>query len=69
MYRKMCLVIIDMQSKWIEATFVPSATSTATIEILRSSLLALIYRLRWYPITYMYFVSKEMETFFKDNDI
>ena len=37
MYGKMCLIIIDAHSKWIEAGFVPSATSAATIELLSNS--------------------------------
>ena len=28
MYGKMCLIVVDAHSKWIEAGFVPSATST-----------------------------------------
>ena len=37
MYGKMCLIMVDTHSKWIEATFVPSATSAATIELLCNS--------------------------------
>jgi len=37
MYGKMCLIIVDAHSKWIEAGFFPLATSAATIELLHNS--------------------------------
>ena len=69
MYRKMCLVIIDMQTKWIEATFVLSATLTATIEILRSSFAHFDLPSTVVTDNMPYFVGKEMESFLKDNGI
>ena len=65
----MCLIIIDAHSKWIEASFVSSATSHATMELLRSS-----FARFGIPSTVVYdnaayFASEDIESFFSRNGI
>ena len=69
MYGKMCLIIVDAHSKWIEAGFVPSATSAATIELLRNSFACLGLPSSVVTDNAPYFVSKEIGYFFKQNGI
>ena len=66
---RMCLVVIDAHSKWIEVFPVPSATSLATIEKLR-----FVFSQFGLPETVVsdnapYFVSQELESFLKQNGI
>ena len=68
MYGKMCLIIVDAHSKWIEAGFVPSATSAATIEVLRNSFACFGLLSSVVTDNAPYFVS-EIEYFFKQNGI
>ena len=63
------LIVIDAHSKWIEATFLSSATSAATIEFLRS-----LFARFGIPSTVVsdnatYFVSEDIESFFTRNGI
>ena len=69
MYGKMCLIIVDAHSKWIEAGFVPSATSAATIELLRNSFARFGLPSSVVTDNAPYFVSEEIEYFFKQNGI
>ena len=69
MYGKMCLIIVDAYSKWIEAAFVPSATSAATIELLRNSFARFGLPSSVVTDNAPYFVSEEIELFFKQNGI
>ena len=69
MYGKMCLIIVDAHSKWIEAAFVPSATSAATIELLRNSFARFGLPSSVVTDNAPYFVSEEIELFFKQNGI
>ena len=69
MYGKMCLIIVDAHSKWIEAGFVPSATSAATIELLCNSFACFGLPSSVVTDNAPYFVSEEIEYFFKQNGI
>ena len=69
MYGKMCLIIVDAHSKWIEAAFVPSATSAATIELLRNSFARFGLPSSVVTDNAPCFVSEEIELFFKQNGI
>ena len=69
MYGKMCLIIVDAHSKWIEAAFVPSATSAATIELLCNSFACFGLPSSVVTDNAPYFVSEEIELFFKQNGI
>ena len=71
MYGKMCLIIVDVHSKWIEATFVPSATSVATmhIELLCNSFARFGLPSSVVTDNAPHFVSEEIELFFKQNGI
>ena len=66
---RMILIVVDAHSKWIEAFPVPSATSSATIEKLRT-----LFAQFGLPETVVsdnapYFMSQEFETFLKQNGI
>ena len=63
MYGKMCLIIVDAHSKWTEARFVPSATSAATIELLRNSFARFGLPSSVVTDNAPYFVSEEIEFF------
>ena len=69
MYGKMCLIIVDTHSKWIEAAFVSSATSAATIELLCNSFVHFGIPSSVVTDNAPYFVSEEIELFFKQNGI
>ena len=67
MHGKMCLIIVDAHSKWIEAVFVSSATSAATIELLCNSFARFGLPSSVVTDNAPYFVSEEIELFFKQN--
>ena len=69
MYGKMCLIIVDAHSKLIEAAFVSSTTSAATIELLRNSFACFGIPSSVVIDNAPYFVSEEIELFFKHNGI
>ena len=66
---KMCLVVVDSHSKWIEAYPVSTANSTITIEKLRYLFSQFGLPQSLVSDNAPYFVSEEFESFLKSNGI